>query len=110
MSLLAELLVVVRPRIAAIEFSTVVLMIAIIVVIVVVLLAALLLTALLVVAAAIVVVVTVRLQAVRSGRLSHTRGLLSSVAGSGPLAPLVHVRGGVVVVIVPIFVSLPVEL
>jgi len=110
MSLLAELLVVVRPRIAAIEFSAVVLMIATVVVIVVVLLAALLLTALLVVTAAIVVAVTVRLHAVRGSRLSHSCGLLSSVASGGPLAPLVRVRGGVVVVVVPVFVTLPVEL
>lgn len=107
MGLLAHLLVVVWPRIAAIEF---VLMITTVVVIVVVLLAALLLTALMVVAAAIVVAVTVRLHAVRGGRLSHSRGLLSSIARSGSLAPLVRVRGSIIVVIVPIFVALSVEL
>lgn len=106
MGLLAQLLVViVWPRVAAIEFSGIILMITTVIVIVVVLLSALLLTALLVVAATIVITVTIRLHAGRDGH-----GLLSSVTGGGPLAPLVCVRGGAVFVVVSVFVALPVEL
>jgi len=112
MGLLTKLLVmIVRPRVAVIEFSAVVLMITTVIVIVVVLLAALLLTALLVVAATVVIAVTIRLHAVRGGRLSRSRGLLSSVARGGPLTSLIRVwGGGAVFVVVRIFVALRVEL
>uniref|UniRef100_A0A2S2NA13 Uncharacterized protein n=1 Tax=Schizaphis graminum TaxID=13262 RepID=A0A2S2NA13_SCHGA len=112
MGLLTQLLVmIVRPRVAVIEFSAVVLMITTVIVIVVVLLAALLLTALLVVAATVVIAVTIRLYAVRDGRLSHSRSLLSSVAHGCPLASLVRIwGGGAVFVVVRVFVPLPVEL
>jgi len=111
MCLLTQLLVViVWPRVATIEFPSIVLMITTVIVIVVVLLSALLLTALLVVAATVVITVTIRLHAGRDSRLSHGRGLLSSVSGGGPLASLVRVWGGAVVVVVSVFVALPMEL